>query len=117
MGISRLLEVTGQKLNSIDRVEKYYLILYEKKKRQLLLSKNGLMIMEIRDSNQTRFDVILELPYEDITRLTVEKDHLVVIVDAKDRTYRFISFTGITASAIEEDLKGFIAPLDYPQLG
>jgi hypothetical protein len=82
-----------------------------------LLLKNTLIIREGRGGLRTSFNLLLEIPYEKISGLTVETDHRLIVVNTEGRTYCLSSFGAVTASVIKEDLKSLIAPLDYPRFG
>jgi hypothetical protein len=110
----RLRRTTNQKLCQANRVQKSYRIQHHEMDGYLLLSQDKIRIISERNGTYIR---VLELPYEHIAAINTETHHRLTLVDNKDRTYRLITHTGVTAYEIEADLKSRIAPLDYPQLG
>ena len=104
-------QITNQKLCETNLIQTSYRISYKSARAgYLLLSQKDIRVIVEKRGTYTK---VLELCYEDITAITVERRYQLTITDKKDQGFSFISQSSATAYLIEEDLKSRIAPLDY----
>ena len=110
----RLPQTPNQKLCETNLVQTSYRIRYKAMEGYLLLSQNDIRVIVERLGTYTK---AVELCYEHIAVITSESPRQLTLIDKKDRVFHLVSRSSTTAYSMEEDLKGRIAPLDYPWHG
>ena len=94
-------------LDPEDQVQKEYRAKYNGKDGFLVVSNRKLFFTEKRGFLRTSYNLILELPYEEISDITVEAASKLALTDTEGKKHDFESHEN-AASVIERNLNDLI---------
>lgn len=77
------LELAKQKLDPKDRIQREYQVQFDGKTGWLVMSFRKLLFIKEKGFLHKKYNILLDLPYENIDNLTLEKNQLVIIDSEK----------------------------------
>lgn len=101
--MANVLETVGKKLEAGERVLHQYPVISNGNDGFLVLSNHKLRFLEQKGFFRPRYQVSVEIPYNNIREVTAVASHRLEL-KADGRTYDFVSFGKITAHIIMEEI-------------
>lgn len=97
------IEIANKRLEPGDKVEKNWPAQCDGRNGYIVLSKRKLLFIEEKGFLRMTYNLILDIPYEKIDKITVEYPRKLTLTEEGGRRH---NFTSGYVSDIEESLKG-----------
>ena len=101
--MSKRLEIARERLESGDEVQRSYGGRLDNRGGTLMGSKNKLVFVEEKGFLSKTYDVVLDLPYENVREFTSIDKYRLRITDTEGKKHEFVS--DIAASTVDKALK------------
>ena len=96
------LDLAKQKLDPKDRIQREYQVQFDGKTGWLVMSFRKLLFVEERGFLRKKYNLLLDLPYENIDNIALERNQL-VITDSENRKH-ICTTEHVNISKINESL-------------
>ena len=104
-----VIEVAKTQLAPEDHVVKSYRAIRDRKEGFLVFSNHKLMFITEEGLFRKKFQVILEVDYDQVASVSVQASHRLEITEKNGLTHAFTSFGTVTANLIKNDTQKLIA--------
>jgi len=101
--VSKRLEIARERLETGDDVQRSYGGRLDNRGGSLIGSKSKLVFVEEKGFLSKTYDVVLDLPYENVREFTSVDKYRLRITDTEGKEHEFVS--DITASTVDKALK------------
>lgn len=104
-----MIEVAKTQLAPEDHVVKSYRAVRDRKEGFLVFSNHKLMFIAQEGVFRKKFQVFLEVDYDEVASISVQASHRLEITEKNGSTHTFISFGDVTANLIKNDTQKLMA--------
>lgn len=104
----KVIEIVKNKLDKNDVMQKIYTANYDRKSGYISMSKSKVLFVEEKGFFSKSYNILVDLPYEKISKISLENNQLVLTMTA-GANYKFTS-SDVQVSIIEKALNELVKP-------